>query len=78
MARYVYSASDRDGRCIGYLESTDEEERLDMVGDQIAVRFTGNGYLAFWRRCREFERALGGDRFSSEIDDTYTGESKSW
>lgn len=28
----------------GYLESTPEEDRMDMAGDQIMVGFTGNGY----------------------------------
>lgn len=80
MARYVYSceSSRYPGKCIGYLESTTEEDKLDMVEDQTAVRFTGNGYLAFWRRCKEFERNLTERPYRSVITDTYTGEEKVW
>ena len=54
MARYVYTreVAGMEGKSVmdGYLESTPEEDRMDMAGDQIMVGFTGNGYLAFWKR----------------------------
>lgn len=79
MARYVYSC-ERNGRCVGYLESTTEEDKLDMVEDQTAVGFTGNGYLAFWRRCKEYELGLpkGKKPERSVVTDTYTGEERVW
>lgn len=52
MARYVFTYT-KNGVCELYAESTAEEEKLDMVDDQIAVDFTGNGYLKFWTRCKE-------------------------
>lgn len=78
MARYTYTASDKGGKCVGYLESTTDEEKLDVIGDEIAVGFTGNGYLRFWRRCKELELTLDCELAASEIIDTYTGESKRW
>lgn len=77
MERYNYSCT-VNGECVGYLESTTEEDKLDMVDDQMAVRFTGNGYLAFWKRCKEFERSVQGEDRRSVILDTYTGEEKVW
>lgn len=77
MARYAYSCESGNGKCLLYLESTTEEDKLDMAGDQTAVGFTGNGYLAFWKRCKEAERELHGRR-RSVITDTYTGEEKVW
>ena len=58
MSRYVYSCCEADGCLLLYLESTVEEDKLDMVENQMAVGFTGNGYLAFWKRCKERERGL--------------------
>ena len=52
MARYVFTYT-KNGACELYAESTAEEEKLDMVDDQIAVDFTGNGYLKFWTRCKQ-------------------------
>ena len=52
MARYVFTYT-KNGVCELYSESTPEEEKLDMVDDQIAVDFTGNGYLKFWTRCKQ-------------------------
>lgn len=77
MARYNYSCT-VNGECVAYFESTTEEDKLDMVDDQMAVRFTGNGYLAFWKRCKEFERSVQGEDRRSVILDTYTGEEKVW
>ena len=76
MARYVYSCKSKNGECIGYLESTTEEDKLDMVGDEMAVGFTGNGYLQFWKRCKESEFTVGRKFFRSVITDTYTGDEK--
>ena len=78
MARYVYSCKSKNGECIGYLESTTEEDKLDMVDDQMAVGFTGNGYLQFWKRCKESELALTEKPYRSVITDTYTGDEKVW
>lgn len=78
MARYAYSCESEDGRCLLYLESTTEEEKADRAGNQTMVGFTGNGYLAFWKRCKEAERELHGKRHRSVITDTYTGEEKVW
>ncbi len=78
MSRYVYSCKGATC-CLGYLESTTEEDKLDMVENQMAVGFTGNGYLAFWKRCKDFERGLKrGKPVRSVITDTYTGEEKVW
>ena len=77
MGRYIYSCEGK-GICIGYLESTSDEDRLDMVGDQMAVGFTGAGYLAFWKRCKEFEQKVCGKRQRSVVTDTFTGEEKVW
>lgn len=74
MARYIYSCT-VNGECVGYLESTNDEDKLDMMEDQVCVGFTGNGYLAFWKRCKDFERTVQGDKHSV-ITDTYTGEEK--
>ena len=49
-----------------------------MVEDQTAVGFNGNGYLAFWKRCKEFERNVPGGKRESVITDTYTGDEKVW
>lgn len=74
MARYCYSYV-LDGECVHYLESTTEEDMLESI-DDIDVCF-GPGYLEFWKRCRQAQRALpkGG---KSTITDTYTGEQKVW
>lgn len=77
MARYIYNCYGKKG-CIGYFESTPEEDSLDMVDGQMVVGFTGAGYLAFWKRCKEFERACNGKRERSLITDLYTGEEKVW
>lgn len=78
MARYVYSCESKSGECIGYFESTTEEDKLEMVDDQMAVGFTGNGYLQFWKRCKESELALTEKPYRSVITDTYTGDEKVW
>ena len=81
MSRYVYSCCKADGCLLLYLESTVEEDKLDMVENQMAVGFTGNGYLAFWKRCKERERGLLAAYprpCRSVITDTYTGEEKVW
>lgn len=81
MSRYVYSCCEADGCLLLYLESTVEEDKLDMVENQMAVGFTGNGYLAFWKRCKERERGLLAAYprpCRSVITDTYTGEEKVW
>lgn len=77
MARYVYTCEGESG-CLDYFESTTEEDKMDMVENQTAVAFTGNGYLAFWKRCKEAERDLSETRLRSVITDTYTGEEKVW
>lgn len=77
MARYVYSCEDEEG-CMAYDESTSEEDAMDTVNAGVFVGFTGNGYLAFWKRCKESERKLRRKRRRSVITDTYTGEEKVW
>ncbi|OLR56226.1 hypothetical protein BHK98_09210 [Hornefia porci] len=82
MARYIYTreATGIDGRHVmdGYLESSPEEDKMDMVEDQMMVGFTGNGYLAFWKRCKEQELSQAANRARSVITDTYTDEEKIW
>lgn len=80
MARYVYTCEDRDsGEVLVYLESTPEEDALDEVNAGVLVGFTGNGYLSFWKRCKEAALSLTGHGLRrSVITDTYTGEEKVW
>ena len=55
------------------------------VDERCAVYWNGrkagthrNGYLAFWKRCKEQELHLAWSRARSVITDTYTGEEKVW
>lgn len=76
MSRYNYTYM-LDDECTCYLESTPEEDKLDEIEDDIAIDFTGNGYLHFWSRCKRavFDLPRGG---KSTIVDTYTGDEKIW
>ena len=55
MARYHYTRENENGVVL-YLESEPAEDAMDEFDDEIAVGFSGNGYLSFWTRCR---RAAG-------------------
>lgn len=60
MPHYVFTYM-VDGSCKMYAESTPAEEWLDIDEDgNRHVDMTGNGYLAFWERCkgmvRDYER----------------------
>ena len=54
---------------------------MDEFDDEIAVGFSGNGYLSFWTRCRRAAEALpNGLRYAAGgrcvITDTFMGEEK--
>lgn len=56
---------------------------MDEFDDEIAVGFSGNGYLSFWTRCRRAAEALpNGLKYAAGgrcvITDTFTGEEKIW
>lgn len=53
MARYHYTRENKNGVVL-YLESELAEDAMDEFDDEIAVGFSGNGYLRFWTRCRIF------------------------
>ena len=70
MARYHYTRENENGVVL-YLESEPAEDAMDEFDDEIAVGFSGNGYLRFWTRCRRAAEALpNGLKF--------TGEEKIW
>lgn len=50
MARYHYTRENENGVVL-YLESEPAEDAMDEFDDEIAVGFSGNGYLRFWTRC---------------------------
>ena len=63
MGRYAFTY-EVDGKCVLYAESTSDEDKLDLDFEDlserdgkhlgcIAVDWTGNGWLAFWRRCMD-------------------------
>lgn len=76
MSRYVFSAVNLRGECVEYLESTSEEDKKDMTEELVCVGFTGNGYLDFWKRCKESVADSTADGIICTITDTYTGEEK--
>ena len=49
MARYHYTRENENGVVL-YLESEPAEDAMDEFDDEIAVGFSGNGYLSFWTR----------------------------
>ena len=58
-------------------------DAMDEFDDEIAVGFSGNGYLSFWTRCRRAAEALpNGLKYAAGgrcvITDTFTGEEKIW
>lgn len=57
MARYHYTRENKNGVVL-YLESEPAEDAMDEFDDEIAVGFSGNGYLSFWTRCRRAAEAL--------------------
>lgn len=57
MARYHYTRENENGVVL-YLESEPAEDAMDEFDDEIAVGFSGNGYLSFWTRCRKAAEAL--------------------
>ena len=57
MARYHYTRENENGVVL-YLESEPAEDAMDEFDDEIAVGFSGNGYLRFWTRCRRAAEAL--------------------
>ena len=57
MARYHYTRENENGVVL-YLESEPAEDAMDEFDDEIAVGFSGNGYLSFWTRCRRAAEAL--------------------
>ena len=82
MARYHYTRENKNGVVL-YLESEPAEDAMDEFDDEIAVGFSGNGYLSFWTRCRKAAEALpNGLKYAAGgrcvITDTFTGEEKIW
>jgi len=82
MARYHYTRENENGVVL-YLESEPAEDAMDEFDDEIAVGFSGNGYLSFWTRCRKAAEALpNGLKYAAGgrcvITDTFTGEEKIW
>lgn len=82
MARYHYTRENENGVVL-YLESEPAEDAMDEFDDEIAVGFSGNGYLRFWTRCRRAAEALpNGLKYAAGgrcvITDTFTGEEKIW
>ena len=80
MARYHYTRENENGVVL-YLESEPAEDAMDEFDDEIAVGFSGNGYLRFWTRCRRAAEALpNGLKYAAGgrcvITDTFTGEEK--
>lgn len=57
MARYHYTRENENGVVL-YLESEPAEDAMDEFDDEIAVGFSGNGYLSFWTRCRRAHGSL--------------------
>ena len=55
MARYHYTRENENGVVL-YLESEPAEDAMDEFDDEIAVGFSGNGYLSFWTRWRGVPR----------------------
>ena len=59
---YHYTRENKNGVVL-YLESEPAEDAMDEFDDEIAVGFSGNGYLRFWTRCRsaaEWSQVCGG------------------
>lgn len=82
MARYHYTRENENGVVL-YLESEPAEDAMDEFDDEIAVGFSGNGYLSFWTRCRRAAEALPNSlKYAAGgrcvITDTFTGEEKIW
>lgn len=86
MPRYTFSITyhrGSKGNVGAYIESTVEEDELDMADDYIMTDFTGNGYLKFWKRCKQEEIKFNKvhpdvSSYGCCIDDTYFGVSKEW
>ncbi len=57
MARYHYTRENENGVVL-YLESEPAEDAMDEFDDEIAVGFSGNGYLSFWTRCRRAAQGM--------------------
>ena len=82
LAIYHYTRENENGVVL-YLESEPAEDAMDEFDDEIAVGFSGNGYLSFWTRCRKAAEALpNGLKYAAGgrcvITDTFTGEEKIW
>ena len=78
MSMYAFTLVE-DGEVKAYAESTEEEEQLDLTEDGLAINFTGNGYLAFWKRCKQILAKVS-DRSAKHrrayITDLYSGQVK--
>ena len=64
MARYHYTRENENGVVL-YLESEPAEDAMDEFDDEIAVGFSGNGYLSFWT-----------DRKSTRLNSSHTDSSR--
>ena len=91
-ARYVFTF-ESDGKLELYLESTSDEEKLDMDFENVsereaqhlslvAVDWTGNGWLAFWKRCMEsvmeWRRGHGMRDGTCHAYDNWYDKERSW
>lgn len=63
MARYHYTRENENGVVL-YLESEPAEDAMDEFDDEIAVGFSGNGYLSFCRRPHRIRVDGQGARFA--------------
>ena len=72
MARYNFALTNDYG-CVCYMESTPEEDKLDIgIG-----ALDGYGYLKFWKRCREATDNSGFFGKATILDTSYD-EEKTW
>lgn len=91
-ARYVFTF-ESGGKLELYLESTSDEEKLDMDFEDMSERdhdnytvvatdWTGNGWLEFWKRC--MESVMGWRKWHGMKDgtchayDNWFGLERSW
>lgn len=92
MGRYVFTY-EVNGGCVVYAESTPDEDKLDMDFEDlserdgiqvgcVAVEWTGNGWLAFWRRCMsmvlEWRRENGYMEGKCHACDLWYDKERSW
>lgn len=75
MARYHYTRENENGVVL-YLESEPAEDAMDEFDDEIAVGFSGNGYLSFWTRCRRAAEAWNRNHVAQPTTSRSRGQSR--